>query len=98
VVLVLVELQLEVTDPRPPPTCPTITSDVGTGRLFVRLIVRSCEGATVMTTGAQLPLAAEFNAAHVPFVAVPQEYPHIGTTAPSGSVTVELPAVRVIVA
>ena len=49
--------------PRPPPNCPTITSDVGTlfavvpatnERLFVRLICRSWPAATVMTTGDQV--------------------------------------------
>jgi hypothetical protein len=49
-------------DPRPPPNCPTITSDVGTEfdpvpvvkeRLFVRLIKRFWPVGTVMTTGDQ---------------------------------------------
>jgi hypothetical protein len=49
-----------VTSPSPPPTWPTITSDVGTllpfanDRLFVRLIVRAAglgDAETVITTG-----------------------------------------------
>src|SRR5262249_40366114 len=64
-----VGLAVEVAvDPKPPPSCPTITSDVGmllnapvalgnvTGivRLLVRLITRSEPLGTVMTTGDQL--------------------------------------------
>ena len=59
--------------PRPPPTCPMITMEVGTlfcvavpagvnKRLFVRLIVRAVAPAlaagTVITTGDHVPAAA----------------------------------------
>ncbi len=52
--------------PRPPPSCPTITSEVGTcaGRLFVRLIVRE-PGGVVITTGDQFAPAPELDAAQV---------------------------------
>src|SRR5450631_66342 len=67
------------TSPRPPPSCPTITSEVGTEfapkeRLFVRLIVRSCPVGTVITTGDQ-PAAAGIDLAQVavePPTGVPQ--------------------------
>src|SRR5207249_9838527 len=66
--------------PRPPPNCPTITSEVGTvlpfnnERLFVRLMVRPCPVGTLITTGDQ-PVANGFNAAQVavePVTAAPQ--------------------------
>ena len=52
--------------PRPPPSWPTMTSEVGTvpGRLLVRLIV-SGPGGTVITTGDQFAPAPEFAAAQV---------------------------------
>src|SRR5581483_2163280 len=74
--------------PRPPPTCPTIVSEVGIAlvpvpaakdRLLVRLIVSVAPvvatDGTVMTIGAQPAPALEFNAAHVavePVTAAPQ--------------------------
>jgi hypothetical protein len=80
-----VPLQLEVTPPKPPPTCPTITIEVGTvlllakERLFVRLIVSPFVApvGTVITTGDHNVgnVAAGFNAAHValePDTAAPQ--------------------------
>jgi hypothetical protein len=67
--------------PRPAPSCPTITSEVGTvfvavpavkERLFVRLICRICPVGTVMITGdhvdgtvATVDTDAGFSAAHV---------------------------------
>ncbi|VWC31795.1 hypothetical protein BCO37747_06896 [Burkholderia contaminans] len=56
--------------PRPPPSWPTMTSEVGTGagRLFVRLIC-SCPAGTVTTTGDQFAPAAGFAAAQVAFAA-----------------------------
>ncbi|MFM0030738.1 hypothetical protein PQR70_31415 [Paraburkholderia madseniana] len=52
--------------PRPPPNCPTTTSEVGTapGKLLVRLTV-SGPGGTVITTGDQFAPAPEFAAAQV---------------------------------
>src|ERR1700730_7840208 len=96
--------------PSPPPNCPTITIEVGTGlavvlpvgvndRLFVRLIVRLCPVGTVITTGDQMAgvIAAGFSGAQVavePVTAAPQLYPHIGTAVPSGRIAVAGPAVR----
>ena len=73
--------------PKPPPNCPTITSDVGTvfavvvpdgvnERLFVRLICRSCPAGTVITTGDQVEAdvvdtESGFNAAQVAVDVVP---------------------------
>jgi hypothetical protein len=61
-------LQVAVTLPSPPPSWPTITSDVsGTaaGKLLVRVIVKGPAG-TVITTGDQVPAAAfVFEFAHV---------------------------------
>ena len=65
--------------PRPPPSCPTITSDVGTRvvpllvvkvSLLVRLMVR-LPGATVMMIGDQFVPAFGFAAAQVARVGVP---------------------------
>src|SRR5580704_14815873 len=58
-----------VTSPRPPPTWPTITSDVGTlllpnVRPLVKLMVRPCPVGTVITTGDH-PVAKGFDLAHV---------------------------------
>ncbi len=52
--------------PRPPPTWPTMVSEVGTvpGRLLVRLIVRG-PGGTVITTGDQPAPALGFAAAQL---------------------------------
>ena len=58
--------------PSPPPTWPTIVSDVGipdiapggVGRLFVKLIVRLFPVGTLITTGDQLLPAAGFKAVH----------------------------------
>jgi hypothetical protein len=68
-------------DPRPPPNCPTITSEVGTvlefanDRLLVRLTVSPPPAVgTVMTTGDH-PAALGFSLAHVavePATAAPQ--------------------------
>src|SRR5580693_5103805 len=72
--------------PRPPPTCPTIISDVGTvfavvapvgvkERLFVRLIVSACPVGTVITTGDQPLPTFGFNEAQVavePVTTAPQ--------------------------
>jgi hypothetical protein len=83
--------------PRPPPTWPTITSDVGTGagKLLVRLIVKvAVPEGTLITTGDQ-PVAAVFKAVQVAgATAAVQLYPHIGTADPSGSVAVDEPAVK----
>ena len=52
--------------PSPPPSWPTITSEVSVtavGRLFVNPIVRLAPVGTVITTGDQVP--AGFNAAQV---------------------------------
>ena len=60
--------------PRPPPSWPTIMSEVGTllcrvpavnAELLVRLMVRAWPVGTVITTGDQPPPAAGFNAAQV---------------------------------
>jgi len=78
-------MQLEATVPRPPPTCPTIISDVGivfgvvvpigvNDRLFVSSISRSFPDGTVITTGDH-PTAFGFNLAHVavePTTTIPQ--------------------------
>jgi hypothetical protein len=80
-------------------------------RLFVRLIVRLVAPVvatgTVITTGdhpagvvSVATGACGFKAAHVavePATAVPQLYPHIGTTAPSGVTVVVGPAVKLTV-
>src|SRR5207248_9464207 len=73
-------------------------------RLLLRLITRVCPVGTVMITGDQpagvvvvAAGASGFKLAHVavePVTAVPQLYPHIGTTEPSGKVTVVGPAVK----
>ena len=68
--------------PSPPPTWPTIVSEVGIllappapkDRLFVRLILRFCPVGTVITTGDH-PLAAGLSLAQVavePATAAPQ--------------------------
>src|SRR5271169_1226183 len=67
-------------------------------RLLVRLIVKPWPEGTVITTGDHaVPADPGFVAAHVavePLTAVPQKYPHIGTTEPSGRVVVVGAAVR----
>jgi hypothetical protein len=71
------------TDPRPPPTWPTITIEVGTvlllakDKLFVRLIVSPpvAPTGTIITTGDHVPPAFGFRAAHVavePVATAPQ--------------------------
>src|SRR5580704_5619852 len=87
-------LALDVGVPRPPPSCPTITIDVGIEfvpkvRLLVRLIVRSVPVGTVITTGDHPPPAFGLRALQPTVVPagciVSQLYPHIGTEVPSGS-------------
>jgi hypothetical protein len=82
--------------PRPPPNCPTITSEVsGTdaGKLFVRLIVRPplAPVGTVITTGDQLVATAKkltnedwkVQTRVVPSGVVdPEVVPHVGAAVP----------------
>lgn len=80
-------LDAVVGDPKPPPTTwPTITIDVGTVSVFLRVIVRLLLAGTVMTGGAHAPLL--FSAPQVAFpvgrFTASHAKPHIGTVLPSG--------------
>ena len=91
--------------PNPPPTWPTIVSDVGIVVLpdvvvndspFVRLILRSWPVGTVIITGDH-PLAPGFSLAHVALelgIGSPQLYPYMGTVLLSGMVMLVGPAVK----
>src|SRR5215475_5412925 len=83
--------------PSAAPNWPTMASDVGTARVFVRLIWRSWPAGTVITTGDH-PAALGFSFTQVPPVAAVQLYPHIDTAEPSGRAAVDSPAVRLICA
>ena len=65
--------------------------------VMVRFVV--CDESTVITTGDQLLPAPALAAAQVtPALRLPlQEYPHIGTTVPSGNVVVLPDAIRLAV-
>ena len=74
--------------PRPPPSCPSTTSEVATGRSLVRLISTLLPAVAMMVgPGAQAALVAQ---------ALLSQKPHIGAVVPSRKVTVMRCAVRLI--